>query len=139
MGALQHWIAAQKHVVVASWLGWTLDAFDFFLMVFVIKDVAAAFGVEKSTVAWATALTLAFRPVGAFALGRLADRFGRRPVLIADVALYSLLGFATAFSPSVTPSGQGAPPSIQRAMSATSAANSASRCRGIFGVGPWTI
>jgi SHS family lactate transporter-like MFS transporter len=86
---------------VASWLGWTLDAFDFFLMVFVIKDVAAAFGVEKSTVAWATVLTLAFRPVGAFVLGRLADRFGRRPVLMADVALYSLLGFATAFSPNL--------------------------------------
>src|SRR3954467_13055535 len=70
-------------------------------MVFVIKDVAAAFDVEKSTVAWATTLTLAFRPVGAFVLGRLADRFGRRPVLMADVALYSLLGFLTAFSPSL--------------------------------------
>jgi len=101
MGALQNWTAAQKHVVAASWLGWTLDAFDFFLMVFVIKDVAAAFGVEKSTVAWATTLTLALRPVGAFVFGRLADRFGRRPVLMADVALYSVLGFATAFSPNL--------------------------------------
>jgi SHS family lactate transporter-like MFS transporter len=99
--ALKGWTSAQKHVVVASWLGWTLDAFDFFLMVFVIKDVAAAFGVEKSSVAWATTLTLALRPIGAFVFGRLADRFGRRPVLMADVALYSVLGFATAFSPSL--------------------------------------
>jgi len=88
-------------VVAASWLGWTLDAFDFFLMVFVIKDVAHAFGATKTDVAWATTLTLALRPVGAFVFGRLADRFGRRPVLMADVALYSLLGFATAFSPNL--------------------------------------
>ncbi|MFL5236253.1 MAG: MFS transporter [Rhizomicrobium sp.] len=101
LDALRGWTSAQKHVVIASWLGWTLDAFDFFLMVFVIKDVAAAFGVEKSTVAWATTLTLALRPIGAFIFGRLADRFGRRPVLMADVALYSILGFITAFSPSL--------------------------------------
>jgi SHS family lactate transporter-like MFS transporter len=63
--------------------------------------VAVSFGVEKSAVAWATTLTLALRPVGAFIFGRLADRFGRRPVLMANVALYSLLGFVTAFSPSL--------------------------------------
>lgn len=101
MQALRGWTSNQKHVVLASWLGWTLDAFDFFLMVFVIKDVAHAFGVTKTDVAWATTLTLALRPVGAFVFGRLADRFGRRPVLMADVALYSLLGFATAFSPNL--------------------------------------
>ena len=89
-------------MVVASWLGWTLDAFDFFLMVFVIKDVAHAFGATKVDIAWATTLTLALRPAGAFIFGRLADRFGRRPVLMADVALYSLLGFTTAFSPNLT-------------------------------------
>jgi MFS transporter, SHS family, lactate transporter len=99
--ALKGWTSAQKHVVVASWLGWTLDAFDFFLMVFVIKDVAHAFGATKTDIAWATTLTLALRPIGAFVFGRLADRFGRRRVLMADVALYSLLGFATAFSPNL--------------------------------------
>src|SRR3954453_16561275 len=99
--ALKGWTSAQKHVVVASWLGWTLDAFDFFLMVFVIKDVAAAFDVEKSTVAWAPTLTLALRAVGAFIFGRLGDRFGSRPVLMADIALYSVFGFLTAFSPSL--------------------------------------
>jgi len=101
MRALRGWTSNQKHVVLASWLGWTLDAFDYFLMVFVIKDVAHAFGASKTQIALATTLTLALRPVGAFVFGRLADRFGRRPVLMADVALYSLLGFATAFSPSL--------------------------------------
>jgi SHS family lactate transporter-like MFS transporter len=102
LDALKGWTSAQKHVVAASYLGWTLDAFDFFLMVFVIKDVAKAFGAGKEDVAWALTLTLALRPVGAFIFGRLADRFGRRPILMADVALYSILGFATAFSPSLT-------------------------------------
>src|ERR1700759_814773 len=99
--ALKGWTSAQKHVVAASYLGWTLDAFDFFLMVFVIKDVAHSFGAGKDDIAWALTLTLALRPVGAFIFGRLADRFGRRPVLMADVALYSVLGFATAFSPNL--------------------------------------
>jgi SHS family lactate transporter-like MFS transporter len=102
LDALKGWTSAHKHVVAASYLGWTLDAFDFFLMVFVIKDVAKAFGAGKEDVAWALTLTLALRPVGAFIFGRLADRFGRRPILMADVALYSILGFATAFSPSLT-------------------------------------
>ncbi len=101
LDAFRGWTSAQKHVVAASFLGWTLDAFDFFLMVFVIKDVAHDFGAGKSDIAWATALTLALRPLGAFLFGRLADRFGRRPVLMADVALYSVLGFATAFSPNL--------------------------------------
>src|SRR5437763_4261721 len=101
LDALKGWTAAQKHVVIASYLGWTLDAFDFFLMVFVIKDVAHAFGAGKADVAWALTLTLMLRPVGAFVFGRLAGRFGRRPVLMADVALYSALGFATAFAPSL--------------------------------------
>jgi MFS transporter, SHS family, lactate transporter len=100
--ALKGWTPVQKKVVVASFLGWMLDAFDFFLLVFVLKDVAKEFGVERQAVAWAIALTLALRPVGAFVFGRLADRFGRRPILMVDVALYSLLGFATAFAPNLT-------------------------------------
>lgn len=99
--ALRGWTSAQKHAVAAAYLGWTLDAFDFFLMVFVIKDVAKEFGAGKEDIAWAVTLTLALRPVGAFIFGRLADRFGRRPVLMADVGLYSILGFATAFSPNL--------------------------------------
>ncbi|MGZ5940174.1 MAG: MFS transporter, partial [Rhizomicrobium sp.] len=100
--SLRGWSSAQKHVVAASYLGWTLDAFDFFLLVFVIKDVAGEFGTAVSDIALAVTLTLALRPVGAFVFGRLADRFGRRPILMLDVALYSVLGFATAFAPNLT-------------------------------------
>jgi len=71
-------------------------------LVFVIKDVAGEFGTAVSDIALAVTLTLALRPVGAFVFGRLADRFGRRPILMLDVALYSLLGFATAFAPNLT-------------------------------------
>ncbi len=101
LDALKGWTSAQKHVVAASYLGWTLDAFDFFLLVFVLKDVAAEFHAPLAAVTVALTLTLGFRAVGAFIFGRLADRFGRRPVLMADVAAYSLLAFATAFSPSL--------------------------------------
>src|SRR6266404_4671059 len=102
LNALKGWTPAQKSVVTASFLGWSLDAFDFFLLVFVLKDVASEFGVEKKQVAVAIMLTLACRPLGAFIFGRLADRFGRRPVLMVDVGLYSMLGFATAFAPNLT-------------------------------------
>jgi len=100
--ALRGWSPAQKNTVIASYLGWTLDAFDFFLLVFVLKDVTKEFGVEESHVALAITLTLACRPLGAFIFGRLADRFGRRPILMLDVGLYSMLGFATAFAPNLT-------------------------------------
>src|SRR5882757_9111750 len=102
LNALKGWTPAQKSVVTASFLGWALDAFDFFLLVFVLKDVASEFGVEKKQVAAAIALTLACRPLGAFIFGRLADRFGRRPILMLDVGLYSMLGLATAFAPNLT-------------------------------------
>jgi SHS family lactate transporter-like MFS transporter len=102
LDALKGWSPAQKNVVIASYLGWTLDAFDFFLLVFVLKDVTHEFGVEENQVAFAIMLTLACRPLGAFIFGRLADRFGRRPILMLDVGLYSLFGFATAFAPNLT-------------------------------------
>jgi MFS transporter, SHS family, lactate transporter len=101
MGALSGWSPAEKRAVTASFLGWTLDAFDFFLLVFVLKDVAKEFGVERPVVATALTLTLACRPIGALIFGRLADKFGRRPLLMVDVALYSVLGFATAFAPNL--------------------------------------
>src|SRR2546428_10003756 len=102
IAALTGWTRVQRSVVIASFLGWTLDAFDFFLLVFVLKDVAAEFGVQKEDVAVAITLTLACRPIGAFIFGRLADRFGRKPVLMVDVALYSLFGLSTAFAPNLT-------------------------------------
>jgi SHS family lactate transporter-like MFS transporter len=99
--ALKGWTTVQRKVVVASFLGWTLDAFDFFLLVFVIDDVAREFHTNHVAVAWALTLTLAMRPLGAFIFGRLADRFGRRPILMLDVALYSLLGLTTALAPNL--------------------------------------
>jgi MFS transporter, SHS family, lactate transporter len=99
--AFKGWTTAERHVVVASYLGWTLDAFDFFLLVFLIKDVAHSFVTPISSVAFAIMLTLALRPLGAFVFGWLADLYGRRPILMLDVALYSLFGFATAFAPNL--------------------------------------
>jgi SHS family lactate transporter-like MFS transporter len=102
MEAVRGWTPEQKRTVAASYLAWTLDAFDFFLLVYVIRDLAAQFAVSITTIAFATTLTLAARPLGAFIFGRLADRFGRRPVLMVNIGIYSLLSFATAFAPSVT-------------------------------------
>ncbi len=93
--------AMQRHVVAACFLGWTLDAFDFFIMVFVLGDIARAFSADMLTVTWAITLTLAFRAVGALIFGRLADRFGRRPVLMLNVLCYSVLGFASGLAPNL--------------------------------------
>jgi SHS family lactate transporter-like MFS transporter len=100
--ALEGWNPAQRKVVVASFLGWTLDAFDFFLLVFVLKDIAHDFGSDIADVTVAILLTLAMRPIGAFLFGRAADRWGRRPTLMVDVLLYSVLEFASGFAPSLT-------------------------------------
>jgi MFS transporter, SHS family, lactate transporter len=102
IAALSGWTSEQKHVVAASYLGWTLDAFDFFLMVFVLGNIAHDFGTQITAVAWAIFLTLAMRPIGAYVFGRAADRWGRRPTLMVDVLLYSVIEFATAFSPNLT-------------------------------------
>lgn len=100
--ALSGWTRQQKLVVVAAFLGWTLDAFDFFLMVFVLKDIAQEFGTDVKSVSYALFLTLAARPVGAFIFGRAADRWGRRPVLMINILMYAAFGFASAFSPGLT-------------------------------------
>jgi MFS transporter, SHS family, lactate transporter len=98
---LKGWTKAQKNAVLASYLGWTLDAFDFFLLIFLITDVAKAFDISVTAVTVAITLTLAFRPLGAFIFGRLADRYGRKPVMMIDVMLYAGLGFLTAFAPNL--------------------------------------
>jgi SHS family lactate transporter-like MFS transporter len=100
--ALSGWTSEQKHVVAASFLGWTLDAFDFFLMVFVFKDIAQEFHTDITNVTVAIVLTLATRPIGAFLFGRAADRWGRRPTLMVDVLFYSVIEFASGFSPNLT-------------------------------------
>ncbi len=102
VAALSGWTREQKHVVVASFLGWSLDAFDFFLLVFVLKDIATEFQTDISNVTFAILLTLAMRPIGAFIFGRAADRWGRRPTLMINILLYSILEFASGFAPSLT-------------------------------------
>ncbi|MCL2761030.1 MAG: MFS transporter, partial [Desulfuromonadales bacterium] len=96
------WTKEQKHVTLATYLGWTLDAFDFFLVVFVLKDIAAEFGTKISYVSYALMFTLAMRPVGALIFGRLADHFGRRPTLMVNIALFSLFELLSGFSPNLT-------------------------------------
>jgi SHS family lactate transporter-like MFS transporter len=95
------WTRSQKNVVVAAYLGWTLDAFDFFLMTFMFKDIATTFHVDVKDVVEATFLTLAARPIGAFVFGRLADRFGRKPTLMWNILAFSILEAASGFAPSL--------------------------------------
>jgi len=89
--------AKQWNAIFACYLGWTLDAFDYFILIFVFPDIGQTFGVEHTPVTYAVWLTLAMRPVGAFLFGILADRFGRRPTLMLDIICYSVLGFASGF------------------------------------------
>jgi SHS family lactate transporter-like MFS transporter len=98
--------SAQKKTVLASFLGWMLDAFDFFILVFVLGDIAKEFGSVQIfglefEVAWALFFTLATRFIGAFIFGRIGDRIGRKPALMIDIICYSIFGAAAAFSPNL--------------------------------------
>ena len=92
----------QRSAIWASYLGWTLDAFDFFLMVFMLSAIAKEFGTDIKAVSQGVFLTLAARPIGAFVFGWLGERFGRQPVLMADIILFSLFEFASGFAPTLT-------------------------------------
>jgi SHS family lactate transporter-like MFS transporter len=87
---------------LAAYLGWTLDAFDFFVLVFVVKDVAATYHVTKTAVTYAIFLTLAFRPVGALLFGWAGDRYGRRIPLMVDVIFYAVMELLSGFAPTLT-------------------------------------
>lgn len=93
---------SQRNVVIAAYLGWTLDAFDFFLMVFMFHDIAAELHSSMQVVATAVFVTLCTRPLGALLFGRLADRFGRKPTLAWNIFAYSILEAASGFAPSMT-------------------------------------
>ena len=95
------WTREQRNITIAAYLGWTLDAFDFFLMVFILKDIAAEFTTTIPSVAFAITITLAMRPIGALIFGRLADKYGRRPTMMINVALYSLLELLSGFAPNL--------------------------------------
>ncbi|MEO5719263.1 MAG: MFS transporter, partial [Chthoniobacterales bacterium] len=94
--------AVQRRTFLACFLGWTLDALDFFLLTFVVKEVAAEFSVSIVKVVFAITLTLMMRPLGALLFGMLGDRFGRRIPLMVDIIFYSLMELLTAFSPNYT-------------------------------------
>src|SRR6201988_217826 len=89
----------QRNTFVACFLGWSLDAFDFFLLTFVLAPVAHDFNTSIAKISYALTLTLAMRPVGAFIFGVLGDRFGRRIPLMIDIVFYSLIELLTAFAP----------------------------------------
>jgi len=93
--------SAQRNTFVACFLGWSLDAFDFFILVFCVSAIATEFNTKVSAIAEAIFLTLAMRPVGAFLFGLMADRFGRRPTLMVDIIAYSVFELASAFAPSL--------------------------------------
>jgi MFS transporter, SHS family, lactate transporter len=92
----------QRSAVIASYLSWTLDAFDFSILGFVLKDVAKEFGSDVTTVSYAIFFTLAARPIGALIAGLAADRYGRRATLMAVILVFSVFGFASGLAPSLT-------------------------------------
>ena len=93
--------AVQRNTFIACFLGWSLDAFDFFILTFCISALATQFQAKVSAVTEAVFITLAFRPVGAFLFGIMADRFGRRITLMVDIIAYSVFELASAFAPSL--------------------------------------
>jgi SHS family lactate transporter-like MFS transporter len=98
----QRMTADQRNSFIAALLGWTMDAFDYFIVVFVYADIAKTFHHSKAEVAFITTATLAMRPVGALLFGLWADRVGRRLPLMVDVMFYSVVGFLCAFAPNFT-------------------------------------
>ena len=101
VGPFRNLTSQQRHAFAACFLGWSLDAFDYFILVFCVSAVSADFRVSRAQVVAALSITLAFRPVGAFLFGLMADRFGRRPTLMVNIACYSVLELACAFAGSM--------------------------------------
>ncbi|WP_281252801.1 MFS transporter [Mycobacterium arosiense] len=101
-GLEQKLTADQRNSFIAALLGWTMDAFDYFIVVLVYADIAKTFHHSKAEVAFVTTATLIMRPVGALLFGLWADRVGRRLPLMVDVTFYSVVGFLCAFAPNFT-------------------------------------
>ncbi|MFZ0957355.1 MAG: MFS transporter [Candidatus Sulfotelmatobacter sp.] len=101
VGHFRRLTPVQRNTFIACFLGWSLDAFDFFILIFCVNALAAQFQTKVSAIAEAIFLTLAMRPVGALLFGWMADRFGRRPTLMVDIIAYSVFELASAFAPSL--------------------------------------
>jgi MFS transporter, SHS family, lactate transporter len=93
---------AQRRAFFASLAGWSLDAFDFFIFVFCLRSISAEFHTDVKSVAEGIFLTLACRPLGALVFGWLAEKYGRRPILMLNVLSYASMQLATAFAPNLT-------------------------------------
>jgi len=98
---LQSLTSVQRNTFIACFLGWSLDAFDFFILVFCVTAISADFHTKVSAIAEAIFITLAMRPVGAFLFGMMADKFGRRPTLMIDIIAYSIFELGSALAPSL--------------------------------------
>ncbi len=96
------WTSLQRNAAIASFLSWTLDAFDFFLLVFLLSDIAQTFHVGLEKVTLAILLTLAVRPIGALIFGRLAEKYGRKPILMLNIIFFSIFELLSAAAPSLT-------------------------------------
>src|SRR5580692_7565191 len=90
------------HAISASFLGWTLDAFDYFVVVFLIDTLASAFGVSKTAIVTSLTVTLVMRPIGALLFGLLSDRYGRRIPLMANIIFFSIIELLCGFSTNYT-------------------------------------
>jgi SHS family lactate transporter-like MFS transporter len=99
IGRFQRLTPLQRSTFIACFLGWTLDAFDFFILIMCVSALASHFHLMPSAVLDASFLTLAMRPVGAFLFGLMADRFGRRPILMINIVSFSVFELASAFAP----------------------------------------
>jgi len=101
LGHFRRLTPIQRNTFIACFLGWSLDAFDFFILIFCVNALAAQFHAKVSDITEAIFWTRAMRPVGAFLFGLMADRFGRRPTLMVDIIAYSVFELASAFAPSL--------------------------------------
>jgi len=101
IGHFRRLTPVQRNTFIACFLGWSLDAFDFFILTFCVSAIATQFQAKVSAVVEAIFITLVFRPVGAFLFGMMADRFGRRPTLMVDIIAYSVFELSSAFAPSL--------------------------------------
>lgn len=92
----------QRNAMLAGFLGWTLDAFDFFILTFVLATVAKDFNKTIPEIALTLTASLAMRPVGALIFGLMADRYGRKRPLMISIIFYSVIEILSGLAPSYT-------------------------------------